>query len=768
MIPLESHHSVERLSKSVADELVIMEPSSDAGVVPLYSILGELVEVLKPDEAAFQESSRCLDGLSDVLDKGGIPSPAFIQELKDFYERLEYFVRYYGTGETIGWAELQSFWKKEEAEVPAGTDGLAATMSEDPAAGSKGEEASNAGAEAPGFEDQLMVVDLKGSRDVLEEFYQEAEEHLGQIEAALLDLEGDLRATEPIRTMFRSFHTIKGVAGFLDLSPMRYLAHEIETLLDLIRSDKLAFTEVTITLVLESRDRLHLLVQQVYDALNENTQPSRIIPVRDLIVRAQKVILEGEDLPAASTAASGQRVAPEALPDSEVATPGTSDALRDDSLVAGEGTMYGDQEVEPAGEALLGERESETASAGKAEGAKKVNATIRMNTDKLDSIIEAVGELVIVESQLAVSIEALEHGAESRVTNNLRQLKRITRELQMSSMSLRMVSLKPLFQKMQRLARDVASKSGKKIKFRIEGEDTEMDRTVVEQIGDALVHMIRNSVDHGIERPEERLAKGKSEYGDILLKASYAGQNIVLELQDDGAGIVSENVLGKARKRGLATEDKEYTREEILQMIFLPGFSTVETVSDFSGRGVGMDVVRSNVQMLRGRVDLSSTEGRGSKLSIALPLTMAIIDGLLVQCGEHRYVVPVSAIVMTLKPDPKQVFEVQSRGRVIKHRDKIFKLVFMSDLFGIQSDMAKASDGIVIIIETAICDYGLVVDNILHKQEVVIKQLGAALSETKGVSGGAILGDGTVALILDPSAMAEMCKDDTVHRPVSA
>jgi len=732
MISKQSAKAIERLSKSVAEELALMDPSQDAGVVPLYSILGELVEVLKPDEAAFKEASDCLDKLGDVLDKGGIPTLGFIQHLTEFHKRLDYFVRYYDNGESIEWEKLQSFWA--ESDRPESADATVLPDESNVTVPEKKDE---------GFQDQLMVVDIEGMRDVLEEFYQEAEEHLGQIEAALLDLESDLTATEPIRSMFRSFHTIKGVAGFLDLTPMRCLAHEIETLLDLIRSDKMHFTDATINLVLESRDRLQLLVEQVSVCLSDNTQPDSIVPVRELILRAQDAIAGGqsESLSAADTGVDSSEL------------PVASDEVPNEVGVEedGEAAPESSGEAVPAVEGSLPEK--------KKVPAKAVNSTIRMNTDKLDSIIEAVGELVIVESQLADSIEALSDGGNSRVENNLRQLSRITRELQMSSMSLRMVSLKPLFQKMQRLARDVASKSGKKINFRVEGEDTEMDRTVVEQIGDALVHMIRNSVDHGIEKPEERLAQGKSEVGDVLLKASYVGQNIVLELQDDGAGIKSENVLNKAKKRGLAVEGKEYTRDEILQMVFLPGFSTAETVSDFSGRGVGMDVVRSNVQQLRGRIDLSSVEGSGSKVSIALPLTMAIIDGLLVQCGEQRYVVPVSAINMTLKPDSAQVFEVQSRGQVIKHRDEIFKLVFMSDLFGLETEVTQASDGIVIMIETALSDYGLVVDKILHKQEVVIKQLGTALSETKGVSGGAILGDGTVALILDPAAMAEMAND---------
>ena len=408
----------------------------------------------------------------------------------------------------------------------------------------------------------------------------------------------------------------------------------------------------------------------------------------------------------------------------------------------------------PAPKVAVPDESSVPTNAVAAHSKKKVNASIRMDTEKLDSVIEAVGELMIVESQLRESMADIRTTSASRIEPNLRQLSRITRELQTSSLSLRMVSVKPMFQRMQRLARDVATKSGKIVNFRVEGEETEMDRTVVEQIGDPLVHMIRNSVDHGIEKPEDRLKAGKNQSGEILLKASYIGDSIVLELKDDGAGISSSNVLKKAISRGLAQENVNYSREEILQFIFQAGFSTAEVVSDFSGRGVGMDVVRSNVQQLRGRIDFDSIEGSGSHVRVSLPLTMAIIDGLLVRSGNERYVIPVSSINMTLKPTAEQIFNVQNRGQVIKHRDELFSLMHLGKFFGIKTDIMEAKDGIVVMIETDVCDYGLIVDEILHKQEVVIKQLGGG-SNTEGISGGAILGDGTVALILDPSVMAE-------------
>ena len=538
----------------------------------------------------------------------------------------------------------------------------------------------------------MLELDLDGSRDVLEEFYQEADEHLESIESALLDLEQDPEDPDAIRSMFRSFHTIKGVAGFLDMTPIRILSHEIETLMDLMRSGEIELRVDLTSLIFESRDRLVILLQQVYEGLNGGKQPSKVIAVSDLIYEAKLAILGVQQVDVQVKSEDAATEVKSAVTDSPEITPSAPvrKAINSDSI---------DEPVPVVKQ-------------------KKVASTLRMDTDKLDSVIEAVGELVIVESQLRESLSSVVHTSASRIETNLRQLSRITRDLQNISLSLRMVSVKPLFQRMQRLARDVAAKSGKVINFRVEGEDTEMDRTVVEQISDPLVHMIRNSVDHGIEAPDKRVEAGKHHSGEIVLKASYIGDSIVLELKDDGAGISTEAVTQKAIERGLAQSGVSYTREEVI-------------------------------------------EGEGSTTRISLPLTMAIIDGLLIRSGGERYVIPVSSINMTLKPTKTQLHNVQNRGQVIKHRDQLFSLMHLDDFFEIEGERASTLDSIVVMIETDQCDYGLVVDEILHKQEVVIKQLGGG-SNTEGVSGGAILGDGTVALILDPAIMADRVKPASV------
>ena len=734
MLPIDISTELHRLIANISAETAFLHAGSDEGMIPLYSLTSELIPISDRDDSFKAEVEQLSEFVGDLLDQGGIATDELILKVGHFVEKLQVFGSYYDKGEAHAWESITVAVKEAVEEA---TDEAAAEENNE----KDDSKDLNAIASCINLEeiaqesDVLLGLDLEGSRDVLEEFYQEADEHLESIESALLDLEQDPEDQDAIRSMFRSFHTIKGVAGFLDMTPIRILAHEIETLMDLMRSGEIELCVDLTSLIFESRDRLVTLLQQVYEGLNGGKQPSKVIAVSDLIYKAKLAILEVQqvDERAKSEDAVTEVESVATVPSEIAASSVVQTAINPDPI---------DDPVPVVKQ-------------------KKVASTLRMDTDKLDSVIEAVGELVIVESQLRESLASVVHTSASRIETNLRQLSRITRDLQNSSLSLRMVSVKPLFQRMQRLARDVAAKSGKVINFRVEGEDTEMDRTVVEQISDPLVHMIRNSVDHGIEAPDKRVEAGKHHSGEIVLKASYIGDSIVLELKDDGAGISTEAVTQKAIERGLAQQGVSYTREEVINFIFQPGFSTAVKVSDFSGRGVGLDVVRSNVQQLRGRIDLDSVEGEGSTTRISLPLTMAIIDGLLIRSGGERYVIPVSSINMTLKPTKTQLHNVQNRGQVIKHRDQLFSLMHLDDFFEIEGERADTLDSIVVMIETDQCDYGLVVDEILHKQEVVIKQLGGG-SNTEGVSGGAILGDGTVALILDPAIMADRVKSASV------
>jgi two-component system chemotaxis sensor kinase CheA len=367
--------------------------------------------------------------------------------------------------------------------------------------------------------------------------------------------------------------------------------------------------------------------------------------------------------------------------------------------------------------------------------------------------MDMVGELVIVQSQLSESSKSANMTEENSVLQrNVSQLQRITRELQHTSMSLRLVPIKPTFQKVGRLVRDLAGSFNKKVSFVTEGEDTELDRNVVEQINDPLVHMIRNSLDHGLEPNEDRVAAGKPAVGVISLKAYHQGSSIVIELRDDGRGIDPVKVLKKARERGLVREDQNLARADILNLIFEPGFSTAEKVTDVSGRGVGMDVVRRNIEKLRGKVELESEVGKGTTFKIKLPLTTAIIDGLVVRVGEDRFILPTTSVKVALRPR-RPDFQDQGQGEVLDLRGKTIPLMRLHERFGIETEVTQHWDGIVVIIETFGKPYGLLVDDMLSKQEVVIKSLGSMMKGIPGVAGGAILGDGTIALILDPGGL---------------
>jgi two-component system chemotaxis sensor kinase CheA len=319
-----------------------------------------------------------------------------------------------------------------------------------------------------------------------------------------------------------------------------------------------------------------------------------------------------------------------------------------------------------------------------------------------------------------------------------------------------MVPIRSTFQKMTRLVRDLSMKAGKQVELQMSGEDTELDRTIVEEISDPLVHMIRNAVDHGIEPADRRLAAGKSPHGNIRLRAFHQGGNIVIEVEDDGGGLSRERILRKAIERGLVAEGAQLSDSAILNLIFAPGFSTAEKVTDISGRGVGMDVVRRNIEKLRGKVEIQSTPGKGSRFTIYLPLTLAIIDGMIVGIGGQRYILPTLAVRESFRPAAGMVSTVQGRAEVVNVRGRLMPLVRLHALFGTPSRATRPEDGIIIVVES---DHGarcVLVDDLLGKQEVVIKSLGQTFKKSAAVAGAAILGDGRVGLILDVDGIMGM------------
>lgn len=394
-------------------------------------------------------------------------------------------------------------------------------------------------------------------------------------------------------------------------------------------------------------------------------------------------------------------------------------------------------------------------SAKKAPARGNENSSIRVSIDKVDSLINMVGELVITQSMLGQLGSDFDLSRLAKLQEGLSQLEQNTRELQESVMKIRMMPISFAFSRFPRLVRDLGGQLNKKINLIMLGENTELDKTVMEKIGDPLVHLVRNSLDHGLETTENRIANGKSEEGTITLNAFHQGGNIVIEIKDDGAGLNEERILQKAVQNGLVDENQNLTPEEIHHLIFLPGFSTADTVSDISGRGVGMDVVRRNINELNGTIDVSSIPGQGSTFTIRLPLTLAILDGQLVRVGDQTYILPLVSIVESIQLQKKSLNNITGSQYVMQLRDEYIPIVRLEDVFSLQQTSDESEEAMLVVVEGDNEKLGLVVDDLLGQQQVVIKSLEQNYRRVDGVSGATILGDGTVALIIDISSIGK-------------
>jgi two-component system chemotaxis sensor kinase CheA len=393
------------------------------------------------------------------------------------------------------------------------------------------------------------------------------------------------------------------------------------------------------------------------------------------------------------------------------------------------------------------EKEKEKAAHAGAE-----SSSIRVSIEKVDQLINLVGELVITQAMIEQRVDTLDPMKHERLLNSVSQLTRNTRDLQEAVMSIRMMPMDFVFSRFPRMVRDLAAKLGKKVDFITNGAATELDKGLIERIVDPLTHLVRNSIDHGIEMPDVRRAAGKSDAGRLFLSASHQGGNIIIEVSDDGGGLNRERILAKAAQNGLAVSDT-MPDAEVWQLIFAPGFSTAETVTDVSGRGVGMDVVKRNITAMGGVVDIRSAKGFGTTISISLPLTLAILDGMSIRVGEEVYILPLGFVIESLQPVPEDVKEISGKGRVIKVRGEYLPLVPLYQMFDITPRFTDPSKGIVVIIETEGRKAGLFIDDLVGQQQVVVKNLESNYRKVAGVSGATILGDGGVSLILDVAAL---------------
>ena len=377
------------------------------------------------------------------------------------------------------------------------------------------------------------------------------------------------------------------------------------------------------------------------------------------------------------------------------------------------------------------------------------SGSIRVKIEKVDALINLVGELVITQSMLNRYSRDFDFSQLDSLKQGLEQLERNTRDLQESIMQVRMMPISSAFSRFPRLVRDTCNTLGKDVELRLHGESTELDKTVLEKIADPLVHLVRNSLDHGLEIPESRRAAGKPETGVLTLSAFHEGGNIIIEVSDDGAGIDKEKVLNKARSRGLIEANEELSEDRINNLIFAPGLSTVDSVSDLSGRGVGMDVVRRNIIELGGQVSVHSVPGEGSTITIRLPLTLAILDGQLVQLGRQAYIIPLISIVETVQPSAEDLHWVAGQESLVRIRDEYIPVIRLHDVFGMEPSKTKLTDGLLVIVESNGHRAGVFVDDLQEQQQVVIKSLERNFRQMQGISGATILGDGSVALIID-------------------
>ncbi|MBL8210097.1 MAG: chemotaxis protein CheA [Bryobacterales bacterium] len=651
-----------------------------------------------------------------------------------------------------------------------------------------------------------MSIDLSEFKDV---FFEESADHLAAMETLLLELEAHPEDSERMHAIFRAVHSIKGSAAMFGFDEVVRFAHGFESLLDDMRSARVRNTAVLTGLLLRASDLLQSLVAA---AKSEGGPESGGLSAAATALLGEIDAARGGAVTAAAVAASAAKGEERRTRNLEVhftPEPGIFTTGMDPLFVlrdlaeAGSGytaatyvsglphldaldvsrcylrwtahlaTDRGDDEirdlfafVEDGAEIKIEDTSPaaalETAPAAAAvpvaaqavpPGQPVDSPTVRVATAKVDKLVDLVGELVIAQS---VASQILEHFTMERLAE-MREafvnLERNTRELQERVMAVRMQPLAGVFSRFPRLVRDLAAQTGKRIALETGGEETELDKGVIERLADPLTHLVRNAVDHGIERPADRKDAGKPEQGVVRLTAHHESGNVIVEVADDGKGLNLDRIRAKAIERGLVTAGENLSEEEIQGLIFRPGFSTAEKVTDVSGRGVGMDVVRRNVEAMSGTVTVHSRHGRGSVFRIKLPLTLAILDGLLVRVGTEVFILPLISIAESIRPRPQELRQVGGGGEVVMVRGQALPLLRLHRMFGLEGAEEDPTAASVVILDQDNRRFALLVDDLLGQQQVVVKSLEAHFRKVDGVMGATILGDGRAALILDVAGL---------------
>lgn len=637
-------------------------------------------------------------------------------------------------------------------------------------------------------------------QEIMEDFLIEAFEMVDQLDQDLVELESNPEDLELLNRIFRVAHTIKGSSSFLNFDILTSLTHNMEDVLNKARRDELKITPDVMDVVLLSIDLMKALLQAIRDS---GTDANSGIDISDAVTKLQ-AISQGSSPVAEAPEPSAKPAKPqETTPQSDPSNPLADEPDKDYAHMSSD-------EVEAEIERLLQKRQeadkqmraqkraSGQASdvqapkapaeapapttttpakpspktegkpaAGKDEGkvATSVEQTVRVDVRRLDNLMNLIGELVLGKNRLIKIYGDVEERYDGeKFLEELNQvvssISSVTTDLQLAVMKTRMQPVGKVFNKFPRMVRDLSRELKKSIDLVITGEETELDKSIVEEIGDPLIHIIRNSCDHGVESPEDRKALGKPEIGRVDLKAYNEGNHIVIEITDDGKGLDAEMLKLKAIEKGLISEKEadSMTDKEAFGIIFKPGFSTAKTISNVSGRGVGMDVVKTNVEKLNGIIEIDSEKGVGTTFKLKIPLTLAIIQALLVGAQEEYYAIPLSSVIETVRIGQDEIYSVDGKS-VLRLRDEVLSLVRLADIFGVDSVLETASEVYVVIIALAEQKIGVIVDYLIGQEEVVIKSLGYYLKSTRGIAGATVRGDGKITLIVDVAAMMEMAKE---------
>ncbi len=635
-------------------------------------------------------------------------------------------------------------------------------------------------------------------------FFEETAEHLAAMESLLLGLDVSNPSIDDLNAIFRAAHSIKGGAGTFGFNDMAEVTHTLESLLDKLRKREMALTDEMVSAFLEAGDVISMQL-----AAHRGEGDADTAAVRAMREKLERLASAAQPAPATPSAGErnalppgGRTSSPEQdegffdeLPDTSASAPTLPDekppdeptdpgygffeaaksSLLDSRLPTLGASLAGEAQLPKPATATVaapvapqhdtGRHAGEAPASGpdsapfgrratdnKQEAQQAEATSIRVSVEKVDQLVNLMGELVITRAMLAQSALQVNGADNENLQSNLHQLERNTRDLQEAVMSIRMMPVSFVFSRFPRMVHDLAAKLNKQVEIKMLGENTELDKGLIEKISDPLTHLVRNSLDHGIEAPEKRTAAGKPPCGTITLKAFHQGGNVVIEVSDDGAGLNRSKLLSKAKQSGLLLRDG-MSDQDVWALIMEPGFSTAEVVTDVSGRGVGMDVVKRNIAGLGGRVELDSVEGLGTRVIIRLPLTLAIMDGFSVSVGHETYIVPLNAIVESLPGSAADIKRAGGEGLLLRVRGEYLPVVALHQVFGIEAGIKEPERGILVLLEAEGRKIALLVDELTGQHQVVLKNLESNFRKVPYVSGATIMGDGRVALILDVAAL---------------